>query len=767
MLVSVTGSGRDLVELKVGADINIDEITAQGLGAQILDPEVDTIFEIGGQDSKYIRLENGYVTDFEMNRICAAGTGAFVTEAAKIFGAPQGKAMDDLAFASEQPAFISNRCCVFAKSDMVSFLNSGVPKSDVAAGTIYAIVKNYLTLVVGNRNIGKHILFLGGLAKNSQAVIAALKNLKPDISVSVVEGCEVSGAIGAAHVALRELRAGRMTQTRFRGFSEKDINEPAGNFICHKCSNLCSIQKWEMLDGSLKFTGSICGRYENEGNGKQSSGHNFVEDYLNILKEYEKSEAIDHGRGIIGVPRSLSYYEQGPIWLGFLQELGFQVIISESSHEVLKAGNLNSVSAEVCLPIKALIGHVAQLKGKGIRRIFLPTIVETQRRKGAVRSDSCMLIQATVDSFLKSSFPELEFVSPIFHYRGQHYYWGEALMETGRQLGFSSDLVERALRRAQENEREMTQKKRELGEKFLQRVEQGEPSIVLMGRYYSFCQELDMGIPRHFSKLGAHVAPLFLLPIDEHVRLGKDHFDLIFKSSQDLVMASQFIMKQKSNLLPVIMNQFLCRQDSSVVPFITKMMEGRPQLQLALDENAGDIGFRTRCAAFWNVMINHIQAASDRQALINPFSVFIPDKRLRRWKGTVWVSPAVRFFCAGFESLGMRTRFLPYGEAELIERGRKHFPYGEPCLPFIQLAGALEKLSEDPEFDPNKDLLHVAGTRHCASTTLPHLIKSIMVSLGMKNVQVVSPRDGFDVSEAIDTFGIPFAKKHRPWTLRR
>lgn len=755
--VAVTGSGRDMVDLKVGADINIDEITAQGAGARRLDPDVEAIFEIGGQDSKFIKLNNGQVQDFEMNRICAAGTGAFVMEAAKVLGVSAGRPLDEQACESERPAALSSRCCVFAKSDMVSLLNSGTARCDVAAGVVYAVVKNYLTLVVGNRDVGKRAIFLGGLAKNSKAVAAAFRQLRPEITVTVPDGCEISGALGAASIVLQELKAGHISATRFRGSAKTSVNKPAQEFTCGHCSNECGVSKWKTLDGQSQFTGGICGRYEDMGNGEKH-GRNFTAEYLDILAGYEHQDrhGTVHGERVIGIPRALLYYEQGPVWLTFWQALGYRVVLSEPGKEVLKRGNLHSPSVEVCLPIKALIGHVAQLKAKGITKVFFPTLVETKRVPGASRSDSCMLIQGTMDAFLKTAFPELEFVTAVFRYEGRRYMWREALLEAGAGLGLSAEIVEQAADQAERVQEDFTRQKRSLGREFLQVAGGGAPCVALLGRAYSYSPELDMGISRHLARLGNNVAPLALLPIDEEERLGRDHFDLVFKSSQDMVLAAQFIRKQKSNVFPVVLNQFLCRQDTSVIPFANQIVSGRPHLHLTLDENAGEVGFRTRCSAFRHVMLHHMAAEKKEKEMMQPFIAFVPDKRYRRHKGTVWVTGNVRFYCAAFNSIGMRTKLLPHADPELIERGRKYFSNGEPCLPFIQLAGSLEKLKENGEFDPERDYLHIPGTRHCASTTLPHLMRSVCRELGFKDVRILSPREGFDITEAGDIFGLTF-----------
>ena len=755
--VAVTGSGRDNVELRVGADINVDEITAQAEGATMLDPDVEAIFEIGGQDSKFIQLRNGQVYDFEMNRICAAGTGAFVMEASKILGVEPGEGLDALAFESLHPVVISNRCCVFAKSDMVSLLNSGVSQADVAGGIVYAIIKNYLNLVVGNREVGKKVVFLGGLAKTSQAILSALMSLMPDIEITVPEMCEVSGALGAARIAWQEFQNKDIRKSRFRGIDSSAVNFPVSEFDCKGCSNLCRIKKWHTFDNEVAYTGSICGRYEGTSK-KQITGRDFVQEDLELLRSYEEGKA-DVSDRVIGVPRALLYYEQGPLWISFLRKLGFQVVVSDAGRAAIKSGGLRSPIGMVCLPIKVLLGQVEDLAQKGIKKVFFPTVVEMQRPGNAFRSDNCMLIQVALDSYLKPSFPQMEFISPVFHYEGRQSLWRKALQNAAERLGFDKKVALEAVRLAEIVQKDFLEKRKVLGQEFMKEVETGKPCVVLMGHEYSSAPELDMGISRHLSKLGATVAPLaLLLPFAENEPLGQEHFDLIFKSSQNLILGTRYIMKQKPNLFPVVLNQFLCRQDACVIPFLSKLLAGRPSLRITLDENVGVAGLKTRCTAFWHVMKNQVVFSPDSKTISDPFYSFVPDRRLKRFDGVVWMIGMLRFYAAGYRAIGINVKFFSEESRDAIDRGRKYFPDGEPCLPFIREAGLLEKLAKNPEFDPNRDLIHVPGTRHCASTTLPHLYKRVFEKLGLSEVKFISPRDGLDTAEAVETFGTTYVQ---------
>lgn len=176
--VGVTGSGRERVGKRIGADAVRDEITAQAKGATHWVPEADTVFEIGGQDSKYISIRDGEVVDFQMNKICAAGTGSFVEEQAARMDIPLAE-FGPLALSSEHPASLGERCTVFIETAIASASAEGISRADIAAGLCHSIVQNYLHKVVGSKPVGQHIVLQGGVNYNP-GIVAAFQSAYGD-----------------------------------------------------------------------------------------------------------------------------------------------------------------------------------------------------------------------------------------------------------------------------------------------------------------------------------------------------------------------------------------------------------------------------------------------------------------------------------------------------------------------------------------------------------------------------------------------------------
>lgn len=255
--VGTTGSARQLTGLLVGADVVKNEITAHAMASVHFFPDVRTVIEIGGQDSKIIIIRDGLVIDFGMNTVCAAGTGSFLDQQALRLGIPI-ETFGEHAIRSESPVRIAGRCTVFAESDMVHKQQLGCPIPDIVAGLCEALVRNYLNNVAKGKNIEKPILFQGGVAANSGIKKALEEDLGTEVYVP--EFYAVMGAIGSALLA-REKMDGSGT-SRFKGFGVVDVNCKTRNFICKECENICEVIEFSMEEKPVSYWGDRCGKWE-------------------------------------------------------------------------------------------------------------------------------------------------------------------------------------------------------------------------------------------------------------------------------------------------------------------------------------------------------------------------------------------------------------------------------------------------------------------------------------------------------------------------
>lgn len=256
--VGATGSGRQLAAAIVGADVVKNEITAHAVAATYFHPDVQTVIEIGGQDSKIIILREGVVTDFAMNTVCAAGTGSFLDQQAARLGIPIGE-FGEIALQAENPVRIAGRCTVFAESDMIHKQQMGHSVSDILAGLCAAMVRNYLNNVGKGKDIRPTVLFQGGVAANR----GMRKALEDELGCPIVvpSAFDVMGALGAALLAKDYIERNR-EQTKFRGFGTSKANYSVGSFECPACANRCEIVNICLEDEIIARWGSRCGRWE-------------------------------------------------------------------------------------------------------------------------------------------------------------------------------------------------------------------------------------------------------------------------------------------------------------------------------------------------------------------------------------------------------------------------------------------------------------------------------------------------------------------------
>ena len=256
--VATTGSARYLAGVVVGADLVKNEITSHAVATLMHIPEVQTIIEIGGQDSKIIIIRDGIVTDFSMNTVCAAGTGSFLDHQAQRLNISIEE-FSQRALASNTPARIAGRCTVFAESDMIHKQQMGYQTEDILYGLCQALVRNYLNNVGLGKDIQPPIVFQGGVAFNLGIVKAFQEELNTEIIVPPHR--EVMGAIGAAMLVHEEMVSNN-NESKFSGFSISEVSYHTSSFECKACPNLCEIAQLSLSDKVLARWGGRCDLWE-------------------------------------------------------------------------------------------------------------------------------------------------------------------------------------------------------------------------------------------------------------------------------------------------------------------------------------------------------------------------------------------------------------------------------------------------------------------------------------------------------------------------
>ena len=256
--VGTTGSARRFAGVLVGADLVKNEIIAHAAAAIHLYPDVSTVLEIGGQDSKLIVIRDGVVVDFAMNTVCAAGTGSFLDQQAFRLGISI-EAFGDYAARSRNKVTIASKCTVFAESDMIHKAQLGTPTEDIIAGLCDGIVRNYLNNVGKGKRIESRVVFQGGVAHNRGVVEAFRRELGMDITIPDCRG--EMGAVGAALLVRRQF-VRRSAPSSFLGFDVADIEFEPRVFDCEHCPNRCEVVELRRAGDVVDRYGHRCTRWD-------------------------------------------------------------------------------------------------------------------------------------------------------------------------------------------------------------------------------------------------------------------------------------------------------------------------------------------------------------------------------------------------------------------------------------------------------------------------------------------------------------------------
>jgi predicted CoA-substrate-specific enzyme activase len=600
--VGTTGSGRELIGELVGADTVNDEITAHKTGAMHvcvnmgMEP-VDTIFEIGGQDSKFIRIDKGVVVDFTMNEACAAGTGSFLQEQAEKLGISIKGEFAALALASANPARLGERCTVFMERDVTGLMHKGAEVGDLAAGLAYSVALNYLNRVVRGRKIGNVIFFQGGTAYNDAVAAAFSQILGKPIIVPPHNG--VIGAIGMALIARDRMKATGQP-SRFRGYDLNRVNFTSRDFVCRACSNYCDMKEFN-IEGQRSYWGDKCSdKFRKRARTDRTP---VIEDLIEWRDKLLEETLLPPkgGRPTVGITRSMYYYDRFPFWCAYFQELGFDVIVSsQTDHKISMAGEELTI-AQPCFPVKVAHGHVQDLLEKGVDYILIPNMVNVEGPPGHVDSHLCPWNQTL--PFVIRAVPQLEavrakFLSPTVHFRLGRKHVEKQLAGFARDLGVTPRANARAVLAAYAAQGAFTDALLEAGGQALARLkETGEPALLLVGRPYNlYDRSVNCDIPRKLRTLyGVNVLPMDALPL-EMEDISEVNPNMYWNSGRRILAAAR-IAQRNRNLHLVYISNFKCGPDSYIKSFLDDAT-GKPSLILQFDGHSNDAGFITRCEAY-------------------------------------------------------------------------------------------------------------------------------------------------------------------------
>jgi len=724
--IGTTGSGRNFIGKILNADLIIDEITSHAVAAYELNPETDTIIEIGGQDAKFTLMHNGNVTFSQMNSVCAAGTGSFLQEQAKKLGC----SISDYALKSENVSspLASDRCAVFMERDISHLLNAGYSVSEILATALHSVTENYLKKVAIEASIGKNICFQGATAKNRMLVAAFEQRLNKPIYVS--KYCHLTGALGTALM----LREKQISKSTFRGtgiYREKIEIETE---TCSLCTNNCCISLATVSGEKVAF-GFMCGR--------DYDTHHFISrnrSGFDLLKTRDKIYSDKTEKNLrdditIGIPATLHLFDELALWKRFFRNLSIRVITSEDYRDSVRKGKCLA-GAEFCSPINSIFGHVVYLSDKA-DHIFLPVLLQNREKSGEDKGHYCYYTQfsASLVYTLKINNIPNKCISPLLNFGKGKYFVAQKLYQCLKPLVRNGISYLSVLNAFNEALSWYSNKKNQLGTIFSEQFHpEEEISVVLLGRpYIVLSGTMNKGIPDILNGLGIKSFYQDMISTDE---IDNDDITVLLKEvpwyfvSRILEVAR--IVAETRNLYPVLITAFKCSPDSFIIEYFKKIFNScqKPYLILQIDEHDSNLGYETRIEAAVRSFMNHALMHNGKPK-IEAGQIFprvsdnIAGKTLLFPRWDPIVSPLL---VANLRRLGIDARLLK--SSELIVKKSMMHNTGQ-CIPVNIIAQEFIEYVRENNLKPENTMLWGFEAKvSCNIRLYPEYTKSIFDNYG-------------------------------------
>ncbi|MDL2323415.1 acyl-CoA dehydratase activase [Bacteroidales bacterium OttesenSCG-928-A17] len=617
-----TGYGEDLIKSALNLDYGIVETLAHLYGARYIDPDVSFILDIGGQDIKSIFIQDGVISNIELNEACSSGCGSFLQNFSSTMNV-NIKDFTKAACLSSKPSDLGSRCTVFMNSKVKQSLRENASLGDISAGLAYSVVKNCLfkVLKISNLNkLGDHIVVQGGTFRND-AVYRALELLS-EKTVSSTDYPELMGALGAALYAKKN-KLENPVSTQFTGKEAlPDVDRiNTKELECKGCTNKCSVLRFRFDNGNVSYAGNKCEKVFFSKSSAPKKGYNAFEEKNKML--FEKGDCHCGMTGSrIGIPRVLNMFENFPFWNTLFTECGFEVVLSPESTFSLYQRGVNSVMSDnICFPAKVVHGHILALIDEKVDRIFYPMVPkECKETKDSSNSYNCPVVAGYPDVIRSAIDPEgkhgIPFDKPVIPFNDRKAL-EKACTAYLLQRGIPENRIRKAFKKAIEQH---TSIKQELSNKqtiLLDRaIKNNELVFIVAGRPYHTDPLIHQKVGQILSDLGATV-------LTEDVFYGKEN-----KEFQNLNIVSQWsypnrtvhtaleVSKLPENIQMIQLNSFGCGPDSFFMDEIGEILKqaGKNHTIIRIDEIASPGSIRLRLRSLIE-SINLCHCGLDPQSL--------------------------------------------------------------------------------------------------------------------------------------------------------
>ncbi|HAK44513.1 MAG TPA: activase, partial [Spirochaeta sp.] len=718
-LASSTGSSREILGVFLETSGVYNEIIAHAYGTTFFSDDVDTIFEIGGQDAKYVLLNHKVPIDYAMNEACSAGTGSFLEESASgDLNIRNAADIGDIAIQAKRPLKFGEHCSAFINSDIRKAIQQGADREDITAGIVTSIVSNYLNRVVGNRTIGNKIFLQGGVAKNKAIPLAFAMMVGKEILVP--PSPELMGCFGVGLLAKQKEADGLLEKTNYDldSILETEIIYEK-QFRCKACDNDCPIQVLQ-VNGHKYMFGGRCSKYTNSRKKIEASKQtvDFVQRRSDLLFDEcaaDPSTFVQKRDYTVGIPRAFSVHTLYPLYSWFFHSLGIKTVMSDKiAHEgVAKA------ESAYCFPAEIAHGAVQDIIDKGCDYIFLPHFRDMPSYETDVHANFCPITQG-LPYYIKKAFPDvadkkiLELVVSFKFGRDKAL---ELFQKLGKQLDISEDEIKKAFDLAVEKQEEFLLKLKELGLEALEFARNSDkPVIALLGRpYNAFTREANMGIPKKFTSKNFSIIPYDILPYE-----NEEIYDNMYWYYGQQDMKSARLIKNEDNIYAAWITNFSCAPDSFMLHYLKWTMGRKPFLVLELDSHSADAGIDTRVEAFLDIIDGYRSKVDDvEQERYDNGLRFRHDNDLyienihNGEKMPIQNNENVEMIISNMGEItseliatvltaqGFNSRAMPVADSKTLEYARNYCS-GKECVPAQLVLGGALKFMADPNFRKDK-----------------------------------------------------------------
>ena len=771
-LAATTGSSRELLGVFLETPGVYNEIIAHTFGTTYFQKDVDTIFEIGGQDAKYVLINNGVPVDYAMNEACSAGTGSFLEESAagdlNIDTAPE---IGPIALQAASPLKFGEHCSAFINSDIRKAIQQGAAREDIVAGLVFSIVANYLNRVVGNRSIGEHIVLQGGVARNPAVPLAFAQMTGK--SITVPPDPELMGCFGVARLVLQKHADGLIAAGRFD--IDDLIEKPIGygkDFACKACENLCTIRRLEVGQRRYPF-GGRCSLYTNQRKKKAVRSDDVI-DYTQerrrmLFEDFAPPPGSLRARSsrVVGIPMAFTVHSLWPFYAWYFHTLGVRVV---ASSRIVPEGVAKQES-NYCFPTEIAHGAIQDVLDQGVDYVFLPHFRDMPSTEN-VHACVCPLTQG-LPFFARQAFGlrEEQILRPLLSLSDSFEASREAFEQVAEQLGLTRAEGSHAYDVGIQQYQSFLAAYRQLGRKLLQEVRDNPDRvyIALLGRpYNAFTRDANMGIPRKFTSQGVTVIPFDMIYEDDAEIPPNNYW---YYGQQNMKAVQQ--VKKVDNLYLAWVSNFSCAPDSFLLHYVRWLMGQKPYLVLEIDSHTADAGLDTRVEAFLDIIESyrkHVKPAPDQPflrryyvALKDEYCDIVDRKTGRRFDirdprvHLVWPSMgdlSTEAVDVAARRQGIVSTHLPLPDVHSTQLAR-NVASGKECIPALLVLGSILKFFRDHTPSAGEDiyLVFVPSTLGPCRTGQYHVFfDRLFEEMGWENVVLLVAHSENSYRELGSTF---------------